>query len=255
MSASWLEILSRPIAFHPCFVKITGSVNAALMLSQAMYWSKKTKDKEGWFYKSRDEWFTETCLTRREQEGARKLLRNTGIWKERRAGSPAKLYYRLDLERLEEALVRRSAVPTRRHKTAQLDGTKPPNQMAQNRPTPIKDSETTTETTTENSLEAALRAARLTDIRRMMSALNKKIGPIPKPTAEGAAAKWLLEAGYSIEVCLACLEALSQEKWRTNAVTWMTVKSQIGAWTRKNEIPTADSQEHDRPVLRKGLNE
>ena len=32
-----LQLLDRPIAFHRCFVTLTGSVTAALMLSQALY--------------------------------------------------------------------------------------------------------------------------------------------------------------------------------------------------------------------------
>ena len=32
-----LNTLDRPIAFHRCFVTLTGSVTVALMLSQAVY--------------------------------------------------------------------------------------------------------------------------------------------------------------------------------------------------------------------------
>ncbi len=42
------EMLDRPIAFHPVLAKISGSVTAGLMLSQAVYWSNcrsgNTKD-------------------------------------------------------------------------------------------------------------------------------------------------------------------------------------------------------------------
>jgi len=132
-----LDALDRPIAFHRVFVELTGSVAAALMLSQAVYWSKRTSDAGGWFYKTRDDWEQETGLTRREQETARKALRKADVWDEKRVGVPAQLHYRLKVENL----------PTRWAESAQLDGTNPPNRMGLKRPSLI--AETTTETTTE----------------------------------------------------------------------------------------------------------
>jgi hypothetical protein len=91
-------LLDRPIAFHRVFVTLTGSVTAALMLSQAVYWSKRTKDKDSWFYKTQDDWEEETGLSRSEQETARKKL-NKYLHYERR-GMPAQLYYRVDEDAL-----------------------------------------------------------------------------------------------------------------------------------------------------------
>lgn len=90
------DILDRPIAFHRVFVTLTGSVTAALMLSQAIYWTRRTSDEEGWFWKTQDEWEKETGLTRYEQEAARERLRALGFWKEERKGMPSKLYFRVD---------------------------------------------------------------------------------------------------------------------------------------------------------------
>jgi len=104
-----LDLLDRPIAFHRGFVELTGSVPAALMLSQALYWTRiKRRDdpeSDGWFYKTQPEWEEETGLGRSEQETARKRLRQTPFWQEERRGIPAKLYFRIDLERLAEALL------------------------------------------------------------------------------------------------------------------------------------------------------
>ena len=66
-----LQLLDRPIAFHRCFVTLTGSVTAALMLSQALYWQRRCKEPEGWWYKTLEEWTEETGLNRRETEAAR----------------------------------------------------------------------------------------------------------------------------------------------------------------------------------------
>jgi len=95
-----IEIFDRPIAFHRCFVPLTGSITAALMLSQAIYWSNRTKNNDGWFYKTQEEWLDETGMSRSEQEKARDKLRCTGFWFEERRGVPAKLFFRVDEKEL-----------------------------------------------------------------------------------------------------------------------------------------------------------
>jgi hypothetical protein len=102
-----LDLLDRPIAFQRPFVDLTGSITAALMLSQALYWSRRTKDPSGWFYKSQAEWHEETGLTRREQELARKRLRQLPFWQEQLRGIPATLHFRLDAQALEDVLLER----------------------------------------------------------------------------------------------------------------------------------------------------
>jgi hypothetical protein len=65
-------LLQPPIAFHRVFVTLTGSATSGLFLSQAWYWTIHNRDdREGWFYKSREDWLAETGLTRYEQETAR----------------------------------------------------------------------------------------------------------------------------------------------------------------------------------------
>lgn len=69
---------------------------------------------------------------------------------------------------------------------------------------------------------------------RLMNFLSLKIGPIPNGAKEGKAIKWLLESGYEPKQCEACFDFLASEDWRTAAVTWVTVKANIGAWLGKN---------------------
>lgn len=95
----------RPIAFQPAYSRICGSVVGGLMLSQAMYWSDRTRDPDGWFYKSREQWEDETGLSRSEQERARRVLKTIGVLEEERRGLPARLYFRVDRDRLGEALI------------------------------------------------------------------------------------------------------------------------------------------------------
>jgi hypothetical protein len=74
------------------------------MLSQAVYWSKRTSDDEGWFWKTADEWEDETGMSYEEQKSARDRLRKTSFWEEDRRGIPCKLYYRVDLDALWQEL-------------------------------------------------------------------------------------------------------------------------------------------------------
>ena len=100
-----LEIFDLPITFHRCFVRVTGSVTAALMLSQAMAWTEQlAPEVEGWFMRSQGDWSEETGLSRWEQETARRVLRNCGLLEERKMGIPARLWFRVNMARLAAAL-------------------------------------------------------------------------------------------------------------------------------------------------------
>jgi hypothetical protein len=100
-----LDIFDLPISFHRCLVPVTGGVTAALMLSQAI-WTSEELDPEagGWFCRSQEQWTEETGLSRWEQETARRALRNGGFVDERRAGLPARLWFRVRPEAVSRAL-------------------------------------------------------------------------------------------------------------------------------------------------------
>jgi hypothetical protein len=151
------ELLARPIAYHPIFAKIAGGAVPGIFLSQAFYWTNIVEltnpTREGWFYKTRDEWQLETLLTRREQETARRILRGLGILEEKRQDVPARLYYRLNktalLALLESYLPTEPPTPAKSswRKTSQQVGTKRANKSEQNEPT-LKGAKTTPEKTT-----------------------------------------------------------------------------------------------------------
>jgi hypothetical protein len=94
----------RVVAYHPSFAAIGGSVTAGLFLAQLFYWHDRGSDPDGWIYKTQAEWEEETGLSRWEQETARRRLRERGLVEEKLAGLPARLHYRLDVERLIELL-------------------------------------------------------------------------------------------------------------------------------------------------------
>lgn len=92
------EFFTRPIAYHPIVAKAFGSVNLGILWSQLFYWSDKTKDAEGWIYKTQKDLYDETALSRREQDTARKIGRELGVLEEKLAGNPATLHFRVNLD-------------------------------------------------------------------------------------------------------------------------------------------------------------
>ncbi len=100
---------------------------------------KNAKKPDGWFYKTATDWEEETGLTRREQDTARKHLKNTSFWIEKLKGVPATMHYKIDSERLFSSF----------SKSAKLDL-----QFEQNSQTSFDKSakHSITETTTETTL-------------------------------------------------------------------------------------------------------
>lgn len=134
---AFLSHFDRPIAFHRSFVTITGSVTAALMLSQLVYWTLRA-DEGDWIFKTRAQWFDEIGLSRKEQEHARKVLKDCGLIQEMLRKVPAKVHFRINLAELRRALsdgTKRAVQlvqkgPTGWPKRGQQDGTKGANKMA-----------------------------------------------------------------------------------------------------------------------------
>jgi len=103
-------LMGRHIAFHRRLVDLTGSVKAALLLSQTIYWTRHGRDvasSDGWFFKTTTQWETETGLTVNEQTTARAVLRELAILNEQRIGIPAKLHFRLAADPLAALLAER----------------------------------------------------------------------------------------------------------------------------------------------------
>lgn len=96
-----MQDLGRPVAYYPSLNKLTGSVTATIFLCQFVYWHGKGADPE-WIYKTQAEIQEETGLSRREQETARRNLKEIGVLEEKYKGIPRKLYYRLDIDKFNE---------------------------------------------------------------------------------------------------------------------------------------------------------
>ena len=94
------------------------NLHVALMLSYAMNRQKEANeilppDKYGIYWPMQQkEWYRLLGLKRRKQESARKVLRETGCWKERQWGWPARSEFHLDLDRLMAISPRLANAPT-----------------------------------------------------------------------------------------------------------------------------------------------
>lgn len=95
-----LQGLGRPVAYYPALRRLCGSVTAVILFDQLLYWSGRGTDPEGWVYKTSWDLEIETGLTQEEQQTARNKLRSRELLKEVRRGIPAKIYYRLEFEKI-----------------------------------------------------------------------------------------------------------------------------------------------------------
>lgn len=99
------------------FVDLTGDHVSALFLSQVIYWSERTKDPEGWFYKTDKEWIDELGITRHQlnritrkaPDGNRPvspLVERLGLEvKVIKVGKIPVTHYRLDTEKFTNAII------------------------------------------------------------------------------------------------------------------------------------------------------
>ena len=99
------ELLDRPIAYHRVFVNLGAGIPGAVVLSQAIYWSARSSTKDGWFYKTQADWEDETGVTRYELERVRRVLSGIGVLEEKRKGIPAKMFFRVNEQKLYESLL------------------------------------------------------------------------------------------------------------------------------------------------------
>lgn len=69
------HIFVVPKIFLHIFV---GDYNAAVMLSQMLWWSDRTTDPNGWFYKSGKQWEEELFMTRHGVQTSLRRLESAG---------------------------------------------------------------------------------------------------------------------------------------------------------------------------------
>jgi hypothetical protein len=92
------QLPGRPIAYFPTIVPYVGSVNAAVVLCQLVYWTPRAKNDQGWIYKTQLELMQETGLSRHEQRAAREVLKDRDLLEERYDRVNHQLYLRINVE-------------------------------------------------------------------------------------------------------------------------------------------------------------
>ena len=86
------------------YIEFTGSLQAALLLNQLVYWHDKGTRGDGWIYKSYDQWTEETTLSKYHVRQAAKQFQEKGFLETKVMkvqGDPV-LHYKLDPEKLEQ---------------------------------------------------------------------------------------------------------------------------------------------------------
>ena len=99
---SRFKYLDDAIAVRPDFLELLeGDHRAAILLSQAVYWQLRN---DGWWWKTAEDWESETWIPEDAQRRVRSKLREFDFWHEERRGMPAKLHFRVDLQQLDATI-------------------------------------------------------------------------------------------------------------------------------------------------------
>jgi len=100
---------SRRVAIYRCLIDITGSLKAAALLSQLIYWtrvSKEVAERDGWIFKSIAQMEAETGLTVREQRTCKIRLLDTNLIQTCRKGVGAALAIKVNLDTMAEMIAK-----------------------------------------------------------------------------------------------------------------------------------------------------
>ena len=181
-----IQLNQRPIAVYPIYIKITGSVNAGLLLSQIMYWYGAVNGRI--FYKSDIEIMEETCLSESELRTAKNKLKSLSFIEIKAKGVPARTHYYINSEKLISEINNFSSVKSTKLKTR--------NQQNYN----SEINETITENTTENTTKIT------TDIE-----CEKPFTP-PEPKIKNSFSRQSIHDSISHEQGLKEKESCAKEK-------------------------------------------
>lgn len=125
------------------YVQYTGDLTTAILLNQIVFYSDKSKRKDGFFYKTYEEWEQEICLSKRQVRYSTDKLKELGIveTKIKKANGAPTVHYKLDYDKLVDSIVTKCHYPSEQNVTNEND----------------KMSLSLTEITTENTTEITTR--------------------------------------------------------------------------------------------------
>lgn len=91
------------------YLKITEDYPSAALLNQMIYWSDRTNRKDGYFYKSYNEWFDELHLTEYQVRRATKKLKSLGFVSTtlKKANGAPTLHYKVHTKEVSEWILKK----------------------------------------------------------------------------------------------------------------------------------------------------
>lgn len=100
----FLKKIGRSIAYRPKLAKLFGGATAEIFFEQILYWQDKAENQDLGVYKTQAELEEETGLSRKEQETARQKLRAIGVLIETYKRLEHRVYYKIDMVKLNDLL-------------------------------------------------------------------------------------------------------------------------------------------------------
>ncbi|MDU0452311.1 conserved phage C-terminal domain-containing protein [Staphylococcus chromogenes] len=157
------------------YIQITEDYPSAALLNQMIYWSDRTNRKDGYFYKSYNEWFEELHLTEYQVRRATKKLKSFGFVETalKKANGAPTLHYKVDTKEVSEWILKKLKNGNLRNLGMNSEGT-------QESLTEIT-TETTTEITAKDILSPSSTAYPYRDV---IDYLNQQTGKHYKSTTK-----------------------------------------------------------------------
>lgn len=151
------------------YLKITEDYPSAALLNQMIYWSDRTSRKDGYFYKSYNDWFEELHLTEYQVRRATKKLKSFGFVDTalKKANGAPTLHYKVDTKEVSEWILKKL-------QNGNLRNSRMDSEETQESLTEIT-TENTTEITNNNILSGNPTASRI-PYKEIVDYLNEKTG-------------------------------------------------------------------------------
>ncbi|WP_049401116.1 conserved phage C-terminal domain-containing protein [Staphylococcus epidermidis] len=151
------------------YIRITEDYPSAALLNQMIYWSDRTNRKDGYFYKSYNEWYEELHLTEYQVRRATKKLKSFGFVDTalKKANGAPTLHYKVDTKEVSEWILKKV-------KNGNLRNSRMDSEETQESLTEIT-TKTTTEITNNNILSGNPTASRI-PYKEIVDYLNEKTG-------------------------------------------------------------------------------
>ncbi|MDU2271887.1 MAG: conserved phage C-terminal domain-containing protein [Staphylococcus epidermidis] len=157
------------------YIRITEDYPSAALLNQMIYWSDRTSRKDGYFYKSYNEWYEELHLTEYQVRRATKKLKSFGFVDTalKKANGAPTLHYKVDTKEVSEWILKKL-------KNGNLRNSRMDSEETQESLTEIT-TKTTTEITNNNILSPSSTAYPYKDV---IDFLNQQTGKNYKSTTK-----------------------------------------------------------------------